>query len=66
MKKDSISIGDSVSESPVGAGKVTGITEAGYPQVNHVAVVWLKRPDGGCFDPYCKVGGSHPGTGEDE
>lgn len=47
-----------MSASPVGAGTVTGITERGYPQVNHVAVAWLTRPDGGQFDPHDKVGGS--------
>lgn len=58
MHPDHIEIGDAVSASPVGAGTVTGITERGYPQVNHVAVAWLTRPDGGQFDPHDKVGGS--------
>ena len=46
--KDSIAIGASVFSSPVGAGTLTGITDAGYPQVNHVAVTRLvhKTPEG--------------------
>lgn len=46
-----IEIGDAVSDSPLGAGSVTGITDAGYPQVNGVAVAWLERGDGVIFDP---------------
>ena len=45
-------VGDTVSDSPVGAGTITGTTERGYPQVNHVAVVFLKRTDGVVFDPH--------------
>lgn len=58
MDPTNIQVGDLVSNSPVGSGKVTGVTQAGYPQVNHVAVVWLERPDGARFDPYNKRGGS--------
>jgi len=54
MNKQYIAIGDTVAESPVGPGTVTGVTQAGYPQVNHVAVVCLKRTDGVIFDPYGK------------
>ncbi len=69
MIPNAIAVGDAVADSPVGAGKVTGITEAGYPQVNHVAVTWLKRPDGAVFDPHNRVGGSrsarsNPTTGD--
>ena len=52
MSPDYLQIGDTVADSPVGAGEITGITEAGYPQVNHVAVACLKRTDGVVFDPY--------------
>lgn len=62
MRADAISIGDAVSASPVGAGEVTGITEAGYPQVNYVAVVWLERPDGARFDPHRHRGGNKIAT----
>jgi hypothetical protein len=61
MDPENIAVGDDVSDSPVGAGKVTDITSAGYPRVNHVAVVWLERPDGARFDPHNKHGGSQPG-----
>lgn len=54
MSPDAIAVGDEVSASPVGAGTVTGITERGYPKVNHVAVAWLVRPDGVWFDPHHK------------
>lgn len=54
MDAEFIAIGDTVADSPDGPGVVTGITEAGYPQVNHVAVVWLKRTDGVVFDPFNK------------
>lgn len=47
-----VSIGDVVIDSPHGPGKITGITEAGYPQVNHVAVACLKLEDGRVFDPH--------------
>lgn len=50
--KDYIEIGDAVSQSGVGAGVITGITDAGYPQVNRVAVAWLVCPDGRVFNPH--------------
>ena len=49
---DYFQVGDTIADSPVGAGVITGITEAGYPQVNHVAVARLTRTDGAVFDPY--------------
>lgn len=56
--KDSLVIGDSVFNSPVGSGTLTGITDAGYPQVNHVAVTRLvhKTPEGQflVYDPISK------------
>lgn len=39
-------IGEAVSKSPIGPGKVTGLTQAGFPQVNNVAVTWLVLEDG--------------------
>lgn len=65
MNKDEIQVGDTVADSPRGAGKVTSITERGFPRVDEVAVAWLIRTDGAVFDPYNKHGGSKPGTGED-
>lgn len=48
-----LSIGDSVFNSPVGSGTLTGITDAGYPQVNHVAVARLVyRTSDGKFIAY--------------
>lgn len=52
LSPDYLQIGDTIADSPVGPGTITGITEAGYPQVNHVAVARLKRTDGIVFDPY--------------
>lgn len=40
------SVGEKVRLSPVGPGIVTGITQAGFPQVNNVAVTWLILDDG--------------------
>lgn len=47
-----LEIGDTVKDSPLGAGTVTDITDAGFPCVNHVAVAWLERDDGAIFDPH--------------
>ena len=52
MDPKRLCIGDTVAESPVGPGVVTDITDAGYPQVNHIAVACLKRTDGAVFDPF--------------
>ena len=55
MSKDTLVVGDSVFNSPVGTGTVTGITQAGYPQVNDIAVGRMvhKTEDGKflVFDP---------------
>ena len=52
MAGDYIEIGDAVKDSPRGAGTVTGVTDAGYPQVNGVAVAWLELAGGELyFDP---------------
>lgn len=55
MNQTYIQEGDEVADSPVGPGFVTGVTQAGYPQVNEVAVVWLRRTDGVLWDPHHKV-----------
>lgn len=52
LDPDRMDIGDPVKASPVGAGKFTGITPAGYPQVDDIAVTWLIREDGAKFDPH--------------
>lgn len=41
-------IGDAVTASPVGEGKITGFNKDGYPEVNGVFVQWFvsKKPDG--------------------
>ena len=51
MNQESLEVGDTVSDSPVGPGSITSITQAGYPRVNEVAVAWLERTDGAVFDP---------------
>lgn len=55
---DRIELNDPVSDSPVGAGTITGFSERGYPQVNHVAVTWVRLTDGATYDPHDHVGGS--------
>ncbi len=52
MAREEIKVGEEISDSPVGPGTLTGITERGYPQVNYVAVTWLKCPDGTVYDPH--------------
>lgn len=52
MARSYIAIGDVISDSAVGAGTITGITDAGFPQVNHIAVAWLECEDGTFFDPH--------------
>jgi len=54
MNQNFLQIGDTVADSPDGPGKITGITDAGYPQVNHIAVVWLRRTDGVVYNPFNK------------
>lgn len=53
--KESLIIGDTVFNSPVGSGTITDITDAGYPRVNYIAVGRLvhKGEDGSfyAFDP---------------
>ena len=51
MEPDCICVGDKVDMSPAGSGEITGITDAGYPQVNHVAVAILRRVDGTGWNP---------------
>lgn len=52
MDPNYLAIGDTIEDSPVGPGTITGITDAGYPQVNYIAVARLRRTDGVVFDPY--------------
>lgn len=51
-----LKIGDGVYSSPVGPGTITGVTDAGYPQVNYIAVARLiHKTDKGelvKFDPH--------------
>lgn len=47
-----VEIGDRVKDSPLGAGILTGITERGMPQIDHIAVAWIEAEDGGIFDPF--------------
>ena len=49
---DYIAIGDTIKRSPVGAGVITDITDAGYPRVNHIAVAQLERTDGVIWAPH--------------
>lgn len=49
--KDSIEVGDKVKFSPLGAGTVTDISDAGYPRVDGVAVAWVEMEGGGVYDP---------------
>ena len=51
MAGEYLEAGDVAKDSPTGPGTITGITDAGYPQVNHIAVAWLERDDGAVFDP---------------
>ena len=51
MAGEYLEVGDAVKDSPTGPGTITGITDAGYPQANHIAVAWLERDDGAVFDP---------------
>ena len=52
MDPENLRIGDTIEDSPVGAGTITGASERGYPQVNHVTVARLRRTDGVIFDPH--------------
>lgn len=47
-----LEVGDTVKDSPVGPGTVTGITDAGYPQINYIAVAWIECDDGSVYDPW--------------
>lgn len=51
MNPEYLEVGDTVADSGMGAGVITGFTERGYPQVNNVACAWLIRTDGARFDP---------------
>lgn len=45
-------VGDEVTDSPLGPGKITGFSERGFPMVERVTVAWLRLPTGELFDPY--------------
>ena len=63
--KDSLTIGDAVFNSPVGSGTITGITDAGYPQVNYVAVTRLvHKTENGQFLVYDATGSYSDGNWE--
>lgn len=45
--------GRPVADSPVGPGRVTGVSPAGFPRVDYIAVAWVVFADTGeVFDPY--------------
>lgn len=52
MSNEVLAIGNKVVNSPIGAGRITGMTLADYPKVNDVAVAWLVLEDGRVFDPH--------------
>jgi hypothetical protein len=52
MDRECLNVGDTVAESPLGAGRITGFSERGFPMVDRVTVAWLRRTDGAMFDPY--------------
>lgn len=54
MSPDYLAVGDTIADSPVGPGTISDVTDAGYPQVDGVAVVWVKRTDGILWDPLKK------------
>lgn len=63
--KDSLTIGDTVFNSSVGSGTITGITDAGYPQVNYVAVTRLvHKTEDGQFLVYDATGSYSDGNWE--
>lgn len=51
MDPTRLAVNDTIEDSPVGSGIITGFSERGYPQVNHITVARLRRTDGGVFDP---------------
>jgi hypothetical protein len=55
MSQTHLSVGDTVLDSPMGVGRITDFTDVGYPRVDGVAVVWLRRTDGVVYDPIGKA-----------
>lgn len=51
MDNEYMAVNDTVKASPVGSGRITEMTPAGYPRVNGVAVAWLIRTDDAVFNP---------------
>lgn len=41
------SVPPKVTDSPIGSGVLTGFSDAGYPRVNDVSVVWCELEGGG-------------------
>ncbi len=56
-------IGDTVTNSQMGAGKIEAISEAGYPVVNGQPVAWLVLASGDCFDPHHRAPEESRGDG---
>jgi hypothetical protein len=52
IRTGTLKVGDIIDDSPVGSGSITGFTERGYPQVNHIAVGWLFTENGLLFNPH--------------
>ena len=46
-----LTVGDVITDSPVGPGTVTSFTSRGVPRVREVAVTWLQRDDGFVLNP---------------
>lgn len=42
--------GDTITDSPRGPGSFTGMSDAGYPRVDHITVTWVIREDGAFLD----------------
>jgi hypothetical protein len=64
MHADRFEVGDPIAKSPVGAGTFTEITDAGWPRVNGIAVVWMEREDGARYDPLGRAGGTRGPSAE--
>lgn len=52
MDSNRLNVGDTVADSGMGPGEITGFSERGFPMVNRVTCAWLIRTDGARFDPY--------------
>ena len=52
MDSKNVNVGDVVTDSPVGGGKVTGFNHDGYPEVEGKAVGYFTREDGEKFGAF--------------